>query len=169
MKNEIMCAAMASLLLGFGSFTFAQGNSSSEKSEKEFQRPVPHKPMELDVLEGKIKVSGKDSSKIVTLTTDSKDTHVLTVLSFPDFKKGDMPKMKAKPDSENEGAEACIADKDPVPDSDRREPEFDGKNKKEPPKILTMNDLIKLKGKTVQVKGIMNKETNIFTVFEIVK
>lgn len=177
MKNEIMCAAMASMMLSFGGFAFAQNqNPANAKTGNESTHPAPpQKMMELEELEGKVKVSGKGSSRIITLTTDSKDTHVLVVMSM-EKPKGSRKELKPMDSPEKSQAEGIIdtqnANDNTILEEEKNVGKFkhpEGKGPKDRPKMVSMNDLCKLKGKKAKVKGIMNKETNIFTVFEIVE
>lgn len=157
MKNEIMSAALASMILGFGGFIFAQSQDSSEKNtEKEAVHKELQKPLELEIIEGKIKVYGKDRFRIITINTESRDSHVLAVIAS---------ERKNRPPKSRKPYMSGVAGAFEKPEG--RGGDFSRDRNEEMPKFVTMNDLAQLKGKTVRLKGIMNKETNIFTVFEI--
>src|SRR5574344_664627 len=123
-------------------------------------RPQPPK---LESLTGIVKVTGKGSKQAVDLTTKDGKHYLLTVM---DMKKNGAPGDNMAPGG-NKPADGGMAPAGNNAPDNNAAPADSKNGDRKPPKMVTMDDLLKLDGKQVTLRGLFaDKDKTLFTVFE---
>ena len=125
---------------------FDDDNNQFDDDNNQFDDNRPQPP-EMTQLYGTVKVSGKGSRQVVEFVTREGKRYTLAVM-----------KMKDKPDTKKQRVDGA--------QSDGRS-NVQSKDNRQEPKVVTLDDLIKLNGSQVTLYGVFtDNDKNIFTVIK---
>lgn len=143
---------------GAGNLPFDKQNESIDvaDSRNSVDGNGTHRMPEMETVTGRIKVTGKGSKRTVDLITSEGRRYALSV-----FDPNKRPEQQNDRSQKKENvAQNRPQQKPNVAQNDNRS------NDREPPKMVTLDELAALDGKQVTLRGVFNEKKTELTVFE---
>ena len=177
MKNYVFKGALLGMMVAAFSTANAFAQNTDIQDEKKKAEGQFHAPrFELESLRGKIKVEGKKDKAIVYMKTDDGRTIVLTDDRFGKREELSDEQKAALKEKHEKKIEELKVKKESIAKNNESGKPTDGtmpgpQGKKQPPKNFgphaSMQQLKEANGKTITIHGQLNKDSNVFIVFEV--